>query len=349
MLGHHEIGYWYAHQRLANRRNAAVGKVWVPGVRAFGYDETGTKIIDIEAAVIRDAAQRVLAGESLRSIVADLREREVRTSVGGQWSQHSLSRMLRNPRMAGIRVYRGENLGKAEWKGVFDEKTHKKLVALLDDPSRRSPHATNVRKYLLSGGFLICGYPMPDTEPGICGKPMQAQPSNGGKRGYVCRKGSPSYGCGRIRISAEALEEETAARAAARLGAKNVRARLERAVGSARDGDEPISQAIAAIEERTAEAGREYARKQISMSTLKAIEAAARAEQRVLREQLAQAERLNSMPATTPQGLSAWWLDAPLERRRDMLRLVLEKIIVRPASRRGFISLDIGRLEWVWK
>ncbi|MFG1660744.1 recombinase family protein [Micromonospora chersina] len=321
-------------------------------MRCYGYDETGREVIEAEAAVIRDVVKRVLDGESMRSTVADLRAREIMTSAGRPWTQQSLSRLLRNPRLAGLRTYLGEVVGKGQWAPIIDEATHKRLLELLDAPERKQPHATNQRKYLLSGGFLVCGFPLPDEDGNgthRCGKPLYTQPSNSGKRGYVCRAGSPSYGCGRIRIAAESLEEEVAARALARLASPKVRARLERAVGSAMNSEETMQEVLQAIEDRLAEAGQAYAKREISLVTLTAIEAEAKREQKAVRERIAQAQRLQALPATTPEGLAEWWVDAPLERRRELLALVLDRIIVKPASRAGQVQLDVDRLEFVWK
>ena len=310
-------------------------------------------IIPEEAAVIRQVAKRVIAGESMRSSVADLRAREVLTSTGRPWTQQSLGRLLKNPRLAGIKRYPDGTAAPGDWPEIISEATHRKLVAILDDPSRKQPLTTNTRKYLLSGGFLECGVQVPDEDGGgthACGKPLYTQPSNSGKRGYVCRSGSPSYGCGRVRIAAEPLEEETTVRALARLGSPKVRARLEKAIGAAAAaGEESTKEALAGLDERLREAGQEYARREISMVTLKAIEAQARQDQKALREQLAQAERLKSLPATSPEALAEWWVDAPLDRRRDLLALVLDKVIVKPATRPGRANLDPDRLEFVWK
>ncbi|MGI5151407.1 recombinase family protein [Plantactinospora sp. CA-294935] len=322
-------------------------------MRCYGYDETGRHIVPHEAEVIKEVVRRLLGPESMRSIVADLRKRGILTSASRPWTQQSLSRLLRNPRLAGFKTYLGEIVGKGEWKPILDDPDeYQKLMDLLGDPSRKQPGATNVRKYLLSGGFLVCGFPLPDDDGDgthACGKTLYTQPSNSGKRGYVCRSGSPSYGCGRIRIAAENLEEEVTVRALARLGSPKVRARLEAAVGAVALGTEHIAAAVEAIEERLEEAGKAYAQREISLSTLKSIDAGARQERKSLMDNLKQAERLRTLPATTPDALAAWWVDAPLERRRDLLALVLERVVVKPATRAGVIRLDLDRLEFVWK
>ena len=320
-------------------------------MRCYGYDETGREVVESEAAVIRDIVNRVLKDESIHSCVADLRRREVTTSAGRPWTQQSLTRLLRNPRLAGLKTYHGEVVGPGSWNAIIDEPTHKKLVDLIDAPDRKQPHATNARRYLLSGGFLVCGFPLQDDgdNPHPCGKPLYTQPSNSGRRGYVCRSGSPSYGCGRIRIAAESLEQEVTVRALARLASPKVRARIEKAVGAAASDPAPIEKQLTALQDRLADAGQEYAKGEYSKITLKAIEREVKREGRKLREQLAQAARLADAPVATPEALAAWWVDAPLERRRDLLALVLDKVIVKPATRVGQSHLDLERLEFVWK
>lgn len=316
-------------------------------MRCYGYDETGRHVIEAEAAVIRDVVARVLTGESVRSVVADLRAREVLTSARRPWNQQSLTRLLRNPRLAGLRTYHGEVVGKGTWQPIIDEDTHHKVLTLLDDPQRRLPASNSARKYLLSGGFVVCGVPLADDQ--VCGKPLYTQPSKSGTRGYVCRSGAPSYGCGRVRIAAPAFEEEVTVRAMARLAAPKVRARLERSIGVARDGQEAVGDALEALTERQEEAAQAYASRDIAMVTLKEIEKQIGLERKQLLEQQAQADRLRDMPAVTPDGLATWWVDAPLERRRELIALVLDRVIVKPATRAGRIGLDLDRLEFVWK
>ncbi|WP_019870010.1 hypothetical protein [Salinispora oceanensis] len=56
---------------------------------------------------------------------------------------------------------------------------------------------------------------------------------------------------------------------------------------------------------------------------------------------------MQALPATTPEELAEWWVDTPPERRREMLTLVLERHIVKPARRAGVVEAD--RLKFVWK
>src|SRR5581483_11717817 len=68
----------------AAESTAKSGKPHSGGSRCFGYTRD-MEIIPEEAAVGREMAERVLAGESLRQIAIDLNARGVRTTQGKDW------------------------------------------------------------------------------------------------------------------------------------------------------------------------------------------------------------------------------------------------------------------------
>lgn len=315
-------------------------------MRCYGYDPKGKTVVEHEAKILREVAQRVLAGEKIHGIVPDLRRRGVETSRGLPWTETSLSRLLRTPRIAGLQRD-GETV--AEWPPIITRAEREQLLAILNDPSRSTVKGTNKRKHLLTG-FLTCGRTITDeTGEHVCGKPLYSQHSETNKLGYVCRLGSPSYGCGRIRIGGAALEEVVVAKALARLASPKIRARLQRAVGNVASEGYNVEQALADLDERLRVAGTQYAKQRLSITTMKAVDAAVKKERQDLLERAARAERLRHLPATTPEGLAEWWVDAPLERRRELLALVLESVQVNPAPRRGNVALDEERLEFHWK
>lgn len=138
-----------------------------------------------EFARIREAADIILAGGSLRAIAAAWNELPVPTSTGGKWEGPEVGGMLRRPRNAGIIKHRGREAGPSSWPAALDEPTWRSLVALLDDPSRRTTPG-NERKYLGSNLY----------ECGVCcdGTTVRATASNrtrGGQKayetGYACR------------------------------------------------------------------------------------------------------------------------------------------------------------------
>ncbi len=162
----------------ARLRQAANGR-YGGGSRAFGYERDGKTVRPAEAAEIVKAAQAILAGVSLREVTADLRRRAVPTVHGGRWHTSTTRGMLLSPRVAGIKVYRGEEVGKAEWPAILDESTWRGVVAILTDPGRRtSPPVTSPSpKWLLS---LIA-------KCGVCGETVAVGGGRKDNPSYVCR------------------------------------------------------------------------------------------------------------------------------------------------------------------
>ncbi|MFD1937593.1 MULTISPECIES: recombinase family protein [Nonomuraea] len=330
-------------QRAANKQRALRGESWYGGMRPYGYDKDGKTIIEVEAQVLRDVAERVIAGDSLRSIVVDLDRREIRTTTGKPWQAVTLRRALQNPRIAGWRTADGEKVAKGQWDPIISDETQAKLVAILSDPERKKGGGggTAARKYLLSGGFVVCGIPG-------CGKALQSQPSNSGARGYVCRKAPPVGGCGRIRVAAEALEQEVAARALSRFASPAIARRLREAMGA--QSESAILDQIREYEERIESVAGDYARGELSKMAFKSAERTAEEEIKKLRGQISTANRLANLPeGLGPKELAEWWVNASLDQRRDLIGTVLDHVAVGPVTRVGFTGLDEERLNWVWK
>lgn len=160
-------------------KNALAGKPH--GKIAYGYravrdPQTGlitSREIDPEAAGwIREMAERVLQGESLRAILKDVNPR-----AGRKWYSATISKMLRSPTLAGLRTYKGETLP-GNWEPILTMDEHKRLVTVLGDPGRRTSYRGTEPRYLVSG-IAVCG---------VCGGPCYVG-MNHKKPTYVCRNG----------------------------------------------------------------------------------------------------------------------------------------------------------------
>jgi DNA invertase Pin-like site-specific DNA recombinase len=99
----HESEHKAERQRRERLQKAQAGQPST-GTRGYGY----TAIIDAEAAVIREAATRVLAGESLRSVAFDFNDRAIPSATGKQWSPGALRAVLVSGRISGRREYHGQ-------------------------------------------------------------------------------------------------------------------------------------------------------------------------------------------------------------------------------------------------
>jgi site-specific DNA recombinase len=168
------------------------------GKRPFGYAPGGMELVPSEAERIREAAAHVLAGGSLRRIVADWNAQDISSSEGSEWSSAALRRLLIGPRIAGLRGYKGEVIGPAAWPAIVTVEEHEQIVAVLTDPTRRTSRP-GARRYLLTGS----------TYCGKCGSVLVASPI-AGKRAYACRSQRRGTGCGGIRILAQPLEDHVA-------------------------------------------------------------------------------------------------------------------------------------------
>ena len=142
-------------QIASNRQRAAAGSSgW--SRRPFGFRrEGGVASIDPdEAAEIKDAAGRVLQGETLTAICDDLNERNVSTSTGKAWTVTTLRRVLLNPRVAGRVTYKGEDMG-VQAPEILTPDVADRLRAKLTDPRRKTAPSTQVRHFL--SGLVRCG------------------------------------------------------------------------------------------------------------------------------------------------------------------------------------------------
>lgn len=146
------------------------------GMRPYGWSAADRRELDPkEYREILKAAERVLAGDSIRSITADLNARKVPSVTGAKWAPSTVKGMLVNPRLIGVRMYNGEPQGKGDWKPALSEDMYHDLCRILTDKKRRIA-TTNVRKNLLTG-LALCAE---------CGGPVAAK--------VQVRKGRPNTG-----------------------------------------------------------------------------------------------------------------------------------------------------------
>lgn len=145
------------------------------GRRPYGWMPDRINLDPTEHAVITDITDRLLAGESLRSITIDLVDRAVPTVTSGTWSRQMIRKMLLSPRMVGLRTHKGVVVAKGNWEPALDESTWHAVAELLRDPDRRTTTVTS-RKNLLAG-IARCGE---------CDEPIRTKYN--ARRHYRCAK-----------------------------------------------------------------------------------------------------------------------------------------------------------------
>jgi DNA invertase Pin-like site-specific DNA recombinase len=194
-VARHESEHKSERHKAKARQLARAGKNHGGGTRPYGFDDDRFTIRETEAELIRDLARRVIAGDSLRSLAAELNQRAVKTATGVPWSTIVLRRMLTSGRITGLREHEGEVVAEAVWPAILDRGTWETVRGILLDPGRRLKHTS--RRYLLTGGIAVCG---------LCQASLVARPKDDKRRCYVCASGPNFYGCGKIRMLADWLE-----------------------------------------------------------------------------------------------------------------------------------------------
>ncbi len=174
-------------------REAREGVPRIAGRRPYGFSMDMTEHVADEVVRIHEAADRVLARESVWSICTAWNEKRVPTVTGRPWTVQTLSSILTSGRMAGLREHKGIVVAKGRWEPIITEAKRADLVAALA-PKRSRPRRG--RTYPLTG-LMRCG---------ICDAPLRSLAREGGRRSYACRKGPGLDGCGGIRIQAIGIE-----------------------------------------------------------------------------------------------------------------------------------------------
>lgn len=157
----------------AAKQRAEMGG-WHGGWRAFGFgapkivnglpllDEDGSVVLDhnlhneAEAALIRTSADAILAGAKLQATARLWNSLGFRTAHGKEWTGSSVRDTLIRPRLAGLKVYKGQILdGEAPWKPIIKRGTWEALVVKLSDSNRRKSPG-NKPVHLMS--IAYCGH-----------------------------------------------------------------------------------------------------------------------------------------------------------------------------------------------
>jgi hypothetical protein len=316
---------------------AAQGRVSGGGSRPYGYDEKKVSLRPAEAAIVRECAKRLLAGEPVRSIASDLNERRIPTSTGGQWSPPSLRRMLASPRISGQRAHHGEIVATAEWPGIINAEDGARIRALLANPERRTNKAA--RRYLL-GGLLVCSH---------CGERLVARPRTGGQRRYACAKGVGFSGCGKTYVIADEVEQFVRNAVLHRVDSRDLQRAMERRQQRAPEAERWWQEAEAA-QQQLEELADAYGQREITMNEWKAARKPIEQRLTAARKQLAKLSHGGLLDSYVghSERLEADWDGLDLSQQHAIVAAVLDHVRVGP-GRRGYNRFDESRLTPFWR
>jgi site-specific DNA recombinase len=310
------------------------------GPRPYGYRRDGGLVVDSgEAAVVRECAARVLAGETIGTILRDLHSRGIPTSTGKRWTRRSLVNTLASSRIAGLRQYDGREIAGA-WEAIVDRETHDALRAVLAPSKVRRP---TPRSYYLSGGLLVCGK---------CGSRMKGRSWTSGRvrAQYACGGATEHNGCGGIAISSDPLEDWIASLVIARLSSSGFRKRLE--ASAADPGVDDLYRQISKLDTAADNLASAFGAGELDRHAYKVASernvAERRAVERELRARVGERTTVLSGAPSTEAALAAWWQSASVDQRHALTSAVITEIRVGQAIR-GRKKFDPDRLDVAWR
>lgn len=313
---------------------AKAGKPHGGGNRPFGYADDRVTILPDEAAIIQEAADRVLAGETLRAVCMDFNRRGFTTSSGAPWSGLAIKRVLINPRTAGLSAHRDAGVVDAIWPGILTVQQHESVRAFLTNPSRRTG-AGAPRRYLLSG-LLRCGE---------CGDRMVATPPRLNRgAAYLCSP-RPERGCGKVLIVAQRAEPYIVDAVLTVLNDP----RLTQLDAPAENAGRVLRD-LAADRTQLEELASLYAARKVTAAEwLRArdeIEARITAGEQLIVERAVDdgARRF----AGQGEDLRAIWPSLSIDEQRTILASVLDRVVVHRVGKRRS-HFDPSRLEAIWR
>lgn len=168
-----------ARQKAKYRQLADSGKN-LSHLRSFGRHHDGS-LHPVEATLLAQAYELILARHSAWSIMMDWNRRGVTTTMGNRWVRTTqLTLIMKNPRNAGLKSYKKQVLDETEaaFEPIVSPEVWRAVQAILGEESRRPVDLT--RKHFLTG-VALCAE---------CAGVMRAAKTSHGKELpiYQCRK-----------------------------------------------------------------------------------------------------------------------------------------------------------------
>lgn len=305
------------------------------GRAPYGFERVDGRnvVVSEQAEVVREAARRVLARESLRSVVIDFNARGIHGPEARAWNSTILRQILLRPTNAGLRQYRGQVIGRANNDGViFDEDTLAQLTSLLRDPARRSNQVGPDFKYLLSG-LAVCGR---------CGARMRRQMGrvDGGKRQ------PPSYQCAscyRVRRRQDRVDDLVRSVLVERLSRPDARDVF--AAGSDERAAAEIEAAMLAIDAKLDVAADQFADDAITAGQFRRLTARLRDERRLLERRLDAARPRAPLIELTAGDVGAAWDRLTIAAQREVVEALVTVTILPAGVGKRFDPEDV-QIEW---
>jgi site-specific DNA recombinase len=322
----------------------------IPGGSVFGYRRVtvdGVKRLEVipeQAAIIREAAQRILAGETQTAIANDFHARGIRGTKGGRIWQSTIHGMVTNHTVAGLRLHDAGSTGQGKvyegsWEPILDRPTWERVRDRLGE-SRvgrwKSGRPVRFKYATLCSGIIRCdACPKGGAEYSMVASRRRERRA-GGRRAdvvyYSCRL------CGRG-IQAAPVDQYVAQR---------LLDRLEPLVDLRTPADhrrsEEIDGELRTIERQRQEWGRALADGTLDLTGYTAAnERASEREAALIAEQR---ELPRPDEALSADAAHLAWDGGTLQERRELLARFIDEVTIAPArGHQRNRGVDLGRVS----
>lgn len=300
------------------------------------------------APIVAEMTRRVLGGESMYAIAADLNARKVACPqavrdlrVHGHrgdvlWRGDEVRDQLLSPTAAGQRVHNGQVVADATWPALITPAEHAALVSLLRPPGQRQWFGPV--KHLLTG-LAVCG---------VCEAPLR-RVKNRGYPSYACR-GRDRRGSSCVSRLQEPLDAMVTAYVVGRLADPALIDGIARAEAEDDDHTAAVARQIADLRARLAQFEESAAAGGISADGFGRIEARLLADIDAKQQELARSSRLPPavLDLASPDAAARWaTITGDVPRQRQAVRALVTVIVHRSKRRQGARGFDESAIQIV--
>lgn len=264
---------------------------------------------------------------------------------GTTWRAANLRAMIRRGTLCGWRDFGpggrggGELTAPGSWPAILTLEETKRIRLLLDAPDRKR---TGRERRLLLSSILRCGR---------CGAPLGGHNSKTDGPRYACSSQPGLDRCGRLTVVAGPVDElVTKAVLAVLSDADFRRNRVERAASKRVASAEDEIESVRALRDEYARDAAAGAISRGEWFTLRdgLTQREHDAQQVLGRAHVRRASGLQAVP-NDPHELATWWEAAELKRKREVLKVLIDRVVVNPVGKAAR-EFDPSRVEPpVWR
>lgn len=303
-------------------------------IRLFGYTHSGEPH-PTEAPLVRDAATRILAGESLNRIAREWEDKGVTTTLGNRPTAQNIRKSMLSPTTGGFTHYELKKkdyspaeweklsawdklgiIGRGNWEPVLDPEVWQALWAHLTNPARKTNLVGSAPRHLLSG-IALCGH---------CGAPMycrnkwyKKKTETAPKRVYYCK----GRGGGHPTRIAEPLENYITNLVLARLSASDIVDELAAGVDTDRRAELTATRDM--VRGRMADLEQQATLGNVGMDQFGRMNKALTDQLEAIDAELVELAGAGGVLSEVAgvADVRAWWVTATLELKRELIRALM--------------------------